>query len=620
MNSRENNNFEGFKAELNMKTAYWSGDSYWDLTKHVINYLKELDEIPPSIPVEAFFTLFRRDDFSNSSQIDFNSLTDEQKTFISMIDLSGQYTHCLTTICANFLKNTHRIFSGDVSDYETSGEHPEFEVTVEEVDIDELDEDEEYVPLDEEDISLENEECAPLDNKVPDVQGEDNNHDVDFIEESNDTPSECNRPTFDIKSLPKIQSRSLLSYSTTPPLRTVFNHLTHIKKGFLFLLEWFYNYFGPVDQIPFDYKIYNSLSESIIEEDFEQFSDLVYRWDDTIVNQLSIMVELFYPTLHYIEYETTDFDTKLNIIKKDLVYDSLKETYRLPFSSLSAVFNFIIIYIFRHNVERYLELYQRMMQYIIFADHPNSSVDFFFKWVDNETEIICDYFRNIFDIIDGTARSTIENTIINSKDQDNKKSDQVQFSGDNPNPKDDDEPEPPEDPKAEVNVPDYIKVPCGRKMLEKLVKGLIDGHKDETLGNFSPLVTSKTGEDRESIKKKLICLFTGEGINDESIMWPYDLKWNDHANSLKLLVYLLHYEKKLPDNDPFKAINEKDSEGISDAIRTNFRGKKIWSIVGTALGYGENTLRNKVKIPQESNISLMKKLAQFWFDCKILGD
>lgn len=169
---------------------------------------------------------------------------------------------------------------------------------------------------------------------------------------------------------------------------------------------------------------------------------------------------------------------------------------------------------------------------------------------------------------------------------------------------------------------DHLGLKCSQKMLEKLVKGLIEGHKDEILGNFTPLVTSKTGEDREAIKKKLICLFTGEGINDESIKWPYNLKWNDKANSLKLLVYLLHYEGIIIDplDDEDGALNQNDDEGISDKIRTNFRGRPVWNIVGEALGYGKDTLRNKVKIPKKSNVGLMKKLAQFWFECKKLDD
>jgi hypothetical protein len=177
------------------------------------------------------------------------------------------------------------------------------------------------------------------------------------------------------------------------------------------------------------------------------------------------------------------------------------------------------------------------------VDYSKKFVNIFNEWIEKETEEIIGYFRNKNDLIEESAKSTIENSITNySIVRNNHKTEQVQSSGENPKQKDDNKPEPPENPQPRVDAPEHIKVHCGRKTLEKLINGLINGHKDETLGNFTPLVISKTGEDREAIKTKLICLFTGEGINDESIKWPYDLEWNDTANSLKLLVYLLLYE------------------------------------------------------------------------------
>ncbi|MDY6301291.1 MAG: hypothetical protein SPL96_05295 [Bacteroidales bacterium] len=607
----DNSGFRGFQSVLNLRTAYWRDKALWDLSKQIATYLEGLDDVPPLIPVDVFFDLFRKEDFSDPSLLDFNSLSDEQKVFIGMIDLSGQYMHCLSTICAHFLEQTHRIFMGDVSDHEANGEDPNFEVTIEEIE-DDIDDAEEDVPLD-------NEEDVPLDNEEITEEDENNNHDADTSEDSQDNLSDHRIPPFNIKTLPKIYPRSLISYSTTPPLRKVFNHLTQIRQSFHFLLEWFYNYFGPVDQIPLDYMTYNRLYESIVKKDFELFSDLVYDWNDTIVNQLSIIVELIYPMLHYVECQTQDLDTKIDIIKKDLTFDSRKEKYRLPFSPLNVLFNFIIIYIFRNIVERYLELYQRMMQYIVFADYTNSSIDIFFRWVDNEMELFFDFFRNNHDSL---LNNTIETTKINSNNLEGEEPPQEPGSNGGNDDQSVDTIDQPEDPKPEpIEIPDFIKVPCGQRMLDKLINGLINGHKDDTLGKIRPLVSSKTGEDKESIKKKLICLFTGEGINDESIKWPYDLKWNDHANSLKLLVYLLYFTGELPDEEgPFATIDETQPGGIAELVKTNFRGKNVWPIVGPALGYGKDYLRSNVKIPKESNINLMKMLAQFWYDCKILGD
>ena len=107
-------------------------------------------------------------------------------------------------------------------------------------------------------------------------------------------------------------------------------------------------------------------------------------------------------------------------------------------------------------------------------------------------------------------------------------------------------------------MPEHIEVHCSKEMLTKLAEGLVRGIDDET----KPLVTSKVKERNGTIIKKLVCLFSGVGKNDESLEWPYNLEWTDYANSLKLLVYLLHYEGKL--DDPLKAINEKDKDGIAE--------------------------------------------------------
>ena len=74
--------------------------------------------------------------------------------------------------------------------------------------------------------------------------------------------------------------------------------------------------------------------------------------------------------------------------------------------------------------------------------------------------------------------------------------------------------------------------------------------------------------------------------------------------------------------DPLDAIDEDNDEGISDIIRTSFKGgAPVWSIIGPALNYKERSLSSKAKIPvKNNNVNLMKRLAQFWFECKKLDD
>ena len=168
---------------------------------------------------------------------------------------------------------------------------------------------------------------------------------------------------------------------------------------------------------------------------------------------------------------------------------------------------------------------------------------------------------------------------------------------------------------SQQEAPRHIEVRCSKEMLTKLAEGLVKGIDDES----KPLVTSTVKERNGTIIKKLVCLFSGVGIHDESLEWPYNLKWKDYANSLKLLVYLLKYDGEL--KDPLDAVDENDVEGIAKEIKQDSTGIPVWSVIGPALGYSERSLSSKAKIPvKNNNVGLMKKLAQFWYECKKLDD
>lgn len=412
------------------------------------------------------------------------------------------------------------------------------------------------------------------------------------------------------------------------PLKVIFNHLTQTKHCSCFIINWFYCYLTNTQL--FDFATYNNLYESITEDNYERFHDMIINWDLVAIHDLSVSIDILFPLLLFIESNTNDADTILYNVRKE-IFSGVSPEDEINISPITIIFLFIISYLFNNNLFLYLTHYQHDSVLTPFqAFISKNFMDIYNNWIDKEIEVMSNFFRKnsrfctpmgTLEDTDntnkkannhagkGTGQTIAQQQESDSRGENDKQVDKTQHQPEDP------EPEPQE-------IPGYIKVPCGQRMLEKLITGLINGHKDETLGNFTPLITSKTGEDREAIKMKLICLFTGEGINDESIKWPYDLKWNDKANSLKLLVYLLHYEGIIIDplDEKEGAIDKNDVEGISKKIRTVFRGKNVWAIVGTALGYGKNTLRNKIKIPKQSNLSLMKKLAQFWFECKKIDD
>ena len=498
-------------------------------------YLNSLANTPPVVEVSKLFNFFQSENCSLPHSIEFNTLSNEQKTLISMIYVTEKYITCL------IINREILIEVSQITHYTSKNKYTG------------------------------------------------NNNDLDIFSYFSTFEDEVRLTLF--KSLgctllPNEPHKLAHRYSA-PPLRIVFNFLTQVKYSFQFLLELFWGIIGPLEHITFDYKEYKNLVNAVTEENYERFCIVVNDWNEKVVNQLSSLAELAYPILKYFESHTIEFEQILYSIKKDITTMPKDRVCRVS-SPIRLMLFLLIIYIFRNNVDEYLLIEQRINYHFFFLKKSETFVTNYFDWINNEIEAISEYFTKL---LENSATVDPVNNRTNA------------FS----------------EPQIQVLPEETLNIHIGRKMLEKLVKGLIEGHKDETLGYLTPLVSSKTGEDKESIKKKLICLFTGEGINDESIKWPYNLKWEDKGNSLKLLVYLLHYEEML--FDPLKeAINENDVEGISDKVRTDFTGKPVWKTVGTALGYKKNSLRNKNKIPKRSNLSLMKKLAQFWSECKKLDD
>ncbi len=435
----------------------------------------------------------------------------------------------------------------------------------------------------------------------------------------------------------------ILHCSKIPSLREVFHYLIQIKHTVQYSFELLYSFLGQLSSSLLDIKTYNILLESILNDDYYNFRNIVLQFDPEIVKQFSITIECVFPTALFIEYYSSnynDFETYRTFISGPITKDKMAfET-----SMTGFIHSILLIGVCRANhIREHLTLIESKCLDLFWVErYLYIKKEFFFNWIDKEAILIFDHFTDHLQdylpedtiaaalhselTLDRNKENLTSENIINEFDiQDREEEDsflnQVQrnYQEQNLEPRQSTNDENSEQTpiiKPKTDIPDYIKVPCGQRMLEKLINGLINGHKDETLGNFTPLVSSKKGEDKESIKKKLICLFTGEGINDESIKWPYDLKWNDKANSLKLLVYLLLYEGivlSLSD-----AVDENNYDGICEKIKTNFTGKHVWNIVGNALSF--KSLRNKAKIPKESNISLMKKLASFYIDCQKLDD
>lgn len=407
----------------------------------------------------------------------------------------------------------------------------------------------------------------------------------------------------------------------TPPLKKVFNNLTQTKDCSIFILEWFFSYLESKTQISFDYKTFNDVYESIAEENYERFCDIVYNWNKVVIHDLSVSFDILFPLLLFIESNLDDADTILYNVRKE-IFSGVSPEDEIYISPITIIFLFIISYIFDKNVFHYLTYYQQDHSLTPFrAFISENFIDIYNNWIEKEIEVMSNFFRknSRFCTPMGTLEDT-DNTNKNTNNHAGKGTGQTiaqqqesGLSGENGNPANKNQ-NPPKAPEPKSEAPRHINVPCSKEMLMKLAEGLVRGIDDET----KPLVTSKVKERNGTIIKKLVCLFSGVGKNDESLEWPYNLEWTDYANSLKLLVYLLNYEGEL--KDPLDAVDENDEEGIAKEIKQDFSGIPFWRIVGPALDYSERSLSSKAKIPVKNNVGLMKKLAQFWYECKKLDD
>lgn len=397
-------------------------------------------------------------------------------------------------------------------------------------------------------------------------------------------------------------------HSTLKPKR-IFEKLIRFKKTACFLIEMFYKIMAPLDSCHFTLKAYSTLCDAINKEDYNEFIAIVNNWRSFILFRLSNAVELASPHCGYIETQVP------NNIFEDTLDNLTDKDYPSPFFRSS--FNNMLLVILINNF-----LFRTLLQFLkpieiayfnifwksrfgsksfIYDSKVSNFTNWFKSWIIKESNVISFSYPLISDsIIDDDIEYSPDHSYFAHESK------RVESTIEN---------KPKLIIKTILNLPEHIEVHCSKEMLTKLAEGLVRGIDDET----KPLVTSKVKERNGTIIKKLVCLFSGVGIHDESLEWPYNLEWTDYANSLKLLVYLLHYEGKL--KDPLDAIDEDNDEGISDIIRTSFKGgAPVWSIIGPALNYKERSLSSKAKIPVKNNVNLMKRLAQFWFECKKLDD
>ncbi len=583
MNDNENilNANRNDLSALNMNDICWNASHIEDLQDQIIPYLKGIVEAPSTKEGQDLFTFFRSELFINPNNFKFNTLCEEQKPYFGIIFYSFLFVHYLATTCAWWSKASYKMISGD-SDWRPQDNDKKF--SVKDVESDKKEKDEEEVILDEE-VNEQSEKSKSF-----------------YIIDP--SPEEgC----FSINSLPEFNTRSLFWYSTTPPLRKVFDHLTHIKHSFHFLLEFFYNAFGSIKHLNFDYITYNSIFDSILKEDYKQFCAIIYDWDDTLVSQLSIMVELAYPTFYYIESHKTDYDSTLERFKNGLSAQDLQ----IITTPITLIISYYTIYLFSNILDKYLDDFDRVMPYMCFSGFKKGFVKIFFDWINSETEAISEFFRNHPDNAlpdNNVTEISSDSTGTSYNDGTANEKHQKLGSGDEAgNP-------PKEKPKRHLSVGHDVEA------IKKLATYLVKGFTNER-GSLPALVSSN--DEKNITINKLIFLFTGN--KDYSFDGPYNLTWNAEQVYLKLLIKLLHNLNELATGS--HAVDEKRSDYISDKyIKCHLKGG-VWPKVAEAFenikseanirnaDYKKNYKDTTAPINQK-RLRDLKVIADLWLKCK----
>ena len=574
-----NSNQENIIGGVPVQSIIWDSDRCKLFEPKIIEYVSKLDTSLPTqlhklvIEARELRDLYHDPSFLENPN-DFDKLTDIQKCFISLAYISSRFTEFLLNI-------------EDYKDYKDT--------------LDEI-----YSQIK---LSKAKEQSSGMDADGKERDNDNNNLRKTHARQSFFISFDSQRIELTSLDFEKPESFiGLFENESDLEPRRIFEDLISYKKTACFLIGMFYRIMAPFDSCNFKLTTYSTLCDAINNEDYNQFITIVNNLRTYILFGLSGAVDSNHRSCGYIETQTSNnvFDATLeNLSNKD--YPS--PIFRSSFNSMILIitindllFRILFAYLKPSEVA-YFNLFWKSRfgtNAFFYYSKVTNFVEWFHSWIIQETNWLS--FRSLLSS-DNNCDDDIEYSPGHSYFTHESK--RVESSIEN---------KPKLIIKTVLNLPEHIEVHCSKEMLTKLAEGLVRGIDDET----KPLVTSKVKERNGTIIKKLVCLFSGVGKNDESLEWPYNLEWTDYANSLKLLVYLLHYEGKL--DDPLKAINEKDKDGIAEVIKQDFKGIPVWNIVGPALGYKKRSLGSTAKIPVKNNVGLMKKLAQFWFECKKLDD
>lgn len=397
------------------------------------------------------------------------------------------------------------------------------------------------------------------------------------------------------------------------PLKVIFNHLTQTKHCSCFIINWFYCYLTNTQL--FDFATYNNLYESITEDNYERFHDMIINWDLVAIHDLSVSIDILFPLLLFIESNTNDADTILYNVRKE-IFSGVSPEDEINISPITIIFLFIISYLFNNNLFLYLTHYQHDSVLTPFqAFISKNFMDIYNNWIEKEIEVMSNFFRKNSRFC--TPMETLEDTDNTNKNAINHAGkgtgqtiaqQQESDSGDETG-------SPPEvKPKRHLSVGHDVDA------IKKLATKLVGGYTNKR-GSIPPLVSSS--DEKDITINKLIFLFTGN--KDYSFDGPYNLTWNAEQVYLKLLIKLLHNLNVLATGS--HAVDKDRTDYISDKyIKCRLKGG-VWPKVAEAFeniksgatirnaNYKKNYQDTEAPI-NKKRMNDMKVIADLWLKCK----
>ena len=421
----------------------------------------------------------------------------------------------------------------------------------------------------------------------------------------------------DIKALvydfPEINDSNYLS------LEDLFTKLVETKKFaglMLFLLLGVKN-----KKFTLSVKTHHKLLKSIRKNDFELFEEVMEQSDERLADGLS----KFYANLYPVAIAVESFLSR-DISGKEMQEFLLINGYNFfgltPDSLPSEVLCFYIgvVYVYVEFLRGEFPNEAKGVDYFFEINDLWDFMDLYAEWCYQETRQLIDVrkeaqknknlFSNPSAEIDDSNKEEGSSSGTNT-DTDQSEDDQSPTSGDGKKAR-----------KKDANY--HIFVDEKPEVIKMLVEGLVEGYTTEKYGAFPSLVTSKrSSEFYDDIEEMLTFFFTGDRSNFSKKV-PYNLIWKAKDFYLYLLMQFIFNKKGFKNAD--EVINQSTDPSkslISEThVKADFRGKNTWKEVEAVFGIKPNSIKNSTPTigqKNEETEQMMKKLAQFWLDCKNSG-